>query len=298
MFVQRLLILGVALLPATLQGQTPEGLKWKFSPNEEFRLETTTEMKQAIKVKNQADLPVQAVKHVQVSSYRAKPADGEGTVLEQKIESIRTESATASAPAPKLFQQLEGATLRITLSPTFQVVKLEGYDEMLKKVAGDDANLERAVANLLPKETLLRSLEESFAFLPPPGTAVGKTWERKYTASLGPLGTLNITQVYKLDGEETLDGRTVVRISCQPQVAYAKPSGKSSELPIQIADGQLTAEAAQGTLWFDPAAGKLVKSEMKMSLKGTLTVQAGGQQDVVEISQDLIVKIRMLEGAK
>jgi hypothetical protein len=298
LLLRSLLMMLVVTLPAVLRAQTPDVLKWKFSLQDEFRLETTTELTQTIRVKNQAELPPQAVKHVQVSRYKVKAVEGEGTVLEQQIESIRAESAAGAAPPPKLFQQLEGTVLKITLSPTFQVVKLEGYEEMLKKVAGDDATLERSVASLLPKETLTRSLEESFAFLPPAGTAAGGTWERKFTAGLGPLGTLNITNVYKLEGNEAVDGRQTVRVACKPQVTYSKPAGKSAELPIQITNGNITVEQAEGNLWFDPAAGKLVKSEMKMKLKGTLTVQSSGQEDVVEIGQELSVKIRMLEAAK
>ncbi|HMP04214.1 MAG TPA: DUF6263 family protein [Gemmatales bacterium] len=273
-------------------------LRWQFKPEESFQLETTTELTQTVKIKNQQGDLTQNVKHVLLATYRVKQANQDGYVLEQRIDSIKTESPVGAAPPSKLFQQLEGATLLITLNDKFQLIKLEGYDEMIKKVAGDDANVVKVVTALLPKETLIKSLEESFSFLPPAGHKAGEPWERKFDAALGPLGTLSITNVYQMMDNETVDGRNLARISVKPKITYAKPTDRTGDLPIQITDGQLNLESASGTLWFDSAAGKLVKSDMALKLKGALTVQTSGQQDEIELVQEQTVKIRLVEPAK
>src|SRR5262249_37857993 len=128
------LVLGAAWLAAPLGLRQPPGgqagpkqaFRWQFPPPKaEFRLATTTDLNQSIKVTNQAETK-QAHRYVMDCAYKTISQDGENTVLEQTIEKVTVENPAGAAPS-KYWQQLEGGKLTLTLNKSFQLVRLEGY---------------------------------------------------------------------------------------------------------------------------------------------------------------------------
>jgi hypothetical protein len=164
--------------------------------------------------------------------------------------------------------------------------------DLLKKVAGDDPNVRRVVQSLLPEETLRRSLEESFAFLPAEPVAPGESWERKYTAGLGPLGSLNIVNVYTYEKAEMDGNQLLHRISVQPKISYSPPKADTTGLPFQIPSGEIRAEEAGGSLLWSTSEGRLVRSDMKLKLVGKLKIKAKDQEANMELESEQTVEIR------
>ena len=65
-------------------------------------------------------------------------------------------------------------------------------------------------------------------------------------------------------------------------------------LPYHVISGELKAEDAGGTLYFDDAAGRLVKSESKMTLRGRMILSAGGSNADAEVMQEQSSRITLL----
>jgi hypothetical protein len=286
-----------AVAAVATTAQQPVELKWKFGPNDKLTLETVSHLKQSIKAGGQE--MKQELDVTTLSSYTVTKKDQDGTVLEQKIESQKATAPGGATPAAAgLLAQMQGSTLRITLDAKMKVAKLEGYDDMIKKVAGDDPSAKRSVQAMIPEETLRRSVEEAFAFLPDEPVRQGQKWERPLTITLGPLGMLTVKHVYSYEGPVSVQGRTLHKMTDAPTVTYAPPPGSAGVLPFQITKGEVKTEQASGTLLFDTTAGKLVRSEMTMKLKGTLTIVMNNQESTLDLDQEHRIEIRQVDGAK
>lgn len=275
----------------------PAGAKqkfeWKFREDDRFQLETNVELRQIIRVTNQEELR-QENKYSILCTYTVKQKDSENVVLEQRVDSIKVLTPAGAAPG-KYYQKLEGCTLKLTLNKNNQLTRLEGYEELLKNVAGDDPNVRRVVQAMMGEEAIRRSIEEAFAFLPTEEVAPGQSWERKFTTNLGPLGTIALTNVYTFEKSETDAGRLLCRISVKPQISYSPPKSDTTGLPFQIPSGELRAQEAVGTLWWDASEGKLARSEMKLHLVGKLQLKAKDQEATMNLDTEQVTEIRLVK---
>src|SRR5262245_36771640 len=162
------LVLGLA--GASARAQQP--LEWKFKKDDAFRYKTVSTLKQIMKLLDKAGKPegkelVQDIEYTIVVGYKVLDVtkDG-GAVLEMKVESMSFKNA-ASIGAPAVDDdKVKGATFKLTLSAKREPTKIEGYDEFLKKMAGDDNNVLKTLQAVLPKETLMKSARDAFGFLP------------------------------------------------------------------------------------------------------------------------------------
>lgn len=282
--------------PAPPAGGPKQSFRWKFpAPGGSFTLETTTDLKQTVKVTKQEETKL-VQRCTLTCSYTVEQAqaDGESTTLLQKIEAVRVQAPVGSPPG-KIYQQLEGATLKLTLNKSCQLIRLEGYEDLLKKVAGDDPNVRRVIQAIVSEESIRRSIEESFAFLPTDEVAPGQSWERKFTGSLGPLGTLSIVNVYTYERPETEGGQILQRISVRPQIVYNLPKAESAGLPFQIPSGQVRVVQAGGLLWWNAAEGMLARSAMTLHLVGKLAVKARDQDAVLDLDSEQTVEIKLVK---
>jgi hypothetical protein len=268
-------------------------LGWKLKPGEKFYQETTATLKQTTKIRGQETH--QELEHVTVSSFTVTRLNTDGSVvLEQKIESVKP-AKTASGPLGKLLEDMEGASFTLTLSPDFKVLSLEGYDKLVDQIAKGDPNAQKVVQAMMSKETLQKSAEEAFQFLHRRTVRPKDSWERSFTMSLGPVGSVTGTYKYTYVGPEMLDGKPAQKIDVDAKLSYVPPKGDVGLLPFQITRGDMRVETGRGTIWFDEQKGRLVRSEMHVRLHGTLTMISMGQEYTLELDQDQSIKIRITD---
>lgn len=283
----------VALLAVAGEAAAQVRLAWSLRKGDKFYQETTTRLKQVTRVRGQETR--QEAEYLIRSAFTVLERGMDGSVtLEQKIESIthggKTELSTAAA---RLLREMQGAVLTYSLSPDFRVQRLDGYDELMKRVAGDDASALKVVQTLLARETLQSAVEEAFAFLPREPIRPGHTWERRLNTGLGPIGSVVGRQLYTYEGTEDLNGKPVHAIRLALQVEYQPPRADAGILPYQVERGDLRVTEGKGRLWFDSFAGRLVRSELTLRMAGTLVISVQGQQYTLELEQDQSVQIRI-----
>jgi hypothetical protein len=298
MMNRRNALLGLVILLGTaLAAEAQAPLQWRFRKNEEFYQETSATIKQTVTVAGQTQN--QDFEQVTVSHYKVDQAVPEAntTILKQKIESVRINGTGPLASAAKAMEAMEGKVeFTITLDKNNQVQNIGDYEDFIKIVGKDDPIVSKSVRTMMSPDTLKKSIEESFTFLPAEPIAPGKSWTRESSMSLGPLGTVNAKHTYKYEGSENRNGRPLAKISVTATVTYQASKGEAaSGLNFQVTKGELKAENAKGIIWFDTTAGRLVDSEMKMHLKGTLTISANGQDYPMELDQEQTVRVRMTE---
>lgn len=271
-------------------------LRWQFKQGETFQQQTRSQLHQVVKVGEQ-ELKQDLV-HTTVIKYVVKQVDTDGSVtFEQTIESMKatTPEGAPAAGNNAILNQLQGATFTAKLGPDFKVLQLEGYDELVKRLAGDDPSVRRVVQALLSEDQLKNIMQQSFGFVPNTQAKPGATWQRDLTLALGPLGTMTLKQNFKFEGMETKDGKSLAKVTFQPQVTYSPPKPEAANPEMSVLKGEIKADNPQGILYFDPAAGRLDRSELKLHLTGTLTVKLSGKEVPLTFDQTQTIETRLLK---
>jgi hypothetical protein len=292
------LALALAAVPAPAQQVQ---LEWKFKSGDKFYLETVNSFKQSMKTLGREvrqDLDLTFLFSVTVDKVNP---DDKSAVLVQKVESIEaknTGSPTGGIPAEDKFnQKVKGATFRVTVTPRGEVTKFEGYDDLVKQLAGDDPATRKTVQAVLSEDYLRHAAADVFGPLPGP-VEPNATWgaDKKVEVPLGPLGTFTTSRTYTFDGKATVDGKSVAKITFKGTASYSPPkSGEGGPFPFQVTKGDLKIDELHGTILFDDAAGRLVQSDATMHVKGTLTAVVSGNTLESELQQDRTIKTRLLD---
>jgi len=290
---------GVLLLAAGFvapaRGADPVQLEWKFQEKDTFRLESVSTFKQTLKALGK-DIK-QDLEQTTIMRFTVVEKTKDKVVLEQKLESlaIKNLAAPADKPDAKLIQQMQGATFTITLTPKMdKITEFKGYDDLIKRIAGEDRDVQKTVKAILTEDVVKKSALEALAFLPDEAVAAGGKWERKMTEPLGPLGSLSRTTSYVYEGNAKVKDKTVEKITFTAVVSYNAPATKEGDAPLQVKEGKLEVPSYKGTLYFDAAAGRLVQFETKMILKGALTLSVSGTNIPTDVQQEVSTRTELL----
>lgn len=276
-----LAVLILAVFAPVLQA---DEIRWKFKEGDVFYAQETTEMKMEMSFLGN-NQPMES-KTVVISKLTIKKTNPDGSVvLERKIESQKTEaSMPAGVDLDALNKKMEGATFTITLSPKFEVAKIEGYDDFIKRLVGDCDTTGPFLKASLSEETIKRSLDELFLFVPGKAVSVGDKWERKSKVPMGPMGSLQTQTNYKYEGKEgDLD-----KISYESTLKYEKPKegDGNAAMPFKLIKGDMKADKAKGVIKFDSARGRLSENQASVNLEMKLTVDVNGQEIDMELRQE------------
>jgi hypothetical protein len=265
-------------------------LAWKLSKGDTFYVEESVRVKQTLTIQgNESRQDLDCTKIHRFSVEEGTP--GKDVVLKQTILSVKENGPGNPRSGSEILKQLEGATFRITLNPSGKVVKFEGRDELVKKIAKDNKEVEGTVGALFTEETLRAPVESLFGFLPDKEVSPGKTWAREATLPLGPLGNLSGKSTCKLLSAEKDANR--VKLLVTTTASYVPPTSTAA-LPFKITGGNFKVEKAEANLVFDTAAGRLVEANTVRRLKGTVSVAATPPLDM-EIAQEQTIKTRVTD---
>jgi uncharacterized protein DUF6263 len=281
------MLIGLCVGPA--HGQTK--LSWRFDEGEKFWIETSHSTRDALSLKSAGGGDSsQNTERTTLTSFTVRKKNTDGSVvIEQKIESVKvTIQGTLQKPDASLSQLLEGAVFRLTLSPKMELKQFEGYEAVAAKATLQNPELGRLFRTSYPEEVMRRAVDEAFGFLPDHEVKTGQKWNRKLVLTLGPLGVLsglnNFTYRGYSEGKEKIDVESVLTYVPPPQ---------TTDFVFQ--KGDLKAENVRGTILFDPQNGKLAQSEIKLKLKGALTIAVAGMLRSFEYDQEQTIRTRFLD---
>jgi hypothetical protein len=290
-------VLALTVLAAPAHGQV--NLEWKFKKGDKFWLESTSTLNQSMKALGKElrqDMDITFLFAVVVQDVDAN----KNAVLEQTLEKVEVKNTggpTGEIPAEDKFnQQVKGTTFRLTVTPRGEVTKFEGYEELIKKLAGDDAAARKTVKAVLSEEYLKRAATDVYGVVPPGPVKIEEEWTKKQELALGPLGGFTLSRTYKYEGKDNLAGKPYDKISVKGEGAYSPPKAdEAGGFPFQVTKADLKPEGIAGTVWFDEPAGRLVQLDLSMKVKGTLTAVVSGNTLDTELDQARSVKVRVLD---
>lgn len=269
-------------------------LRWQLNQGDTFQLETVSKLTQVVTARQQ-EFKQDAV-HTSLVKYTVSAVEPNGViVLDQQIESMKATNPDGSASPGNnaIFNQLQGAIVKARLTPGLKVEQLEGYDELVKRLAGDDPSMRRVVQALLSEEQLKNAIGYSMGFVPQKAVQPGATWKSEMNVALGPLGTVRINQAFKFEGMETVEGVSLAKISYQPAVDYVPPKAEAGNPDLSILRGKIELRSGSGVIYFDATKGRLHHSDLKFTLRGEMTAQVQGIETPVTFEQTQSIAVRM-----
>jgi hypothetical protein len=270
-------------------------LEWKFREGDKFYLEERWSLKQIMKYMG-SDLK-QELDHTRLTRFTVLKKTDDSLVLEQKIESVKINRASGSAkPEGKLLKELEGATFKVYLNSKMKVIKLDGYETLMKKMARDE-DIGKNARLLMPEESLSRPVEAFFGFLPAKAVGKGDTWEYEFTLPLGPLGTLKVENGYTVQGNNKVGDQEVVKLEVANKKSSFTPAAGGGLQPFRVTKGDIRVipKQTKGIIYFSAVRGRVVKAEKTMALEGTLTIDVKGNMLTMDIEQEEKVTARVLD---
>jgi hypothetical protein len=277
------------VLPAPAQTT----LEWKFEDGKKFFVEAVTTTKQKITIGDKTTESESTF--TTVSSFVIKKAEG-GYSVDQTIEGVKVKTNKDNDPTVALVSrfanQLKGTQFHFTMSPSGKITspKLEGYNDLIKKLSGGNDAAEQVNKAKFPEEMFREELNLIFGFLPDKPVSPGATWVGKKQVVPLPLGTLTGESTYtyvgkKPEGEE---------ISVSQKWSYELP--KETVGGLKVTKGSLNVDAASGKIIADPAAGKLIRHDESRHVSGKLTLTDMNMKDTVyDVDQTTTRTIRRVE---
>jgi hypothetical protein len=267
-----ILVLVVVALPARAQ----VALDWKLKEGDRFYLLTESTFNQVMELPGKEggkEIKQEITQTAVLQFYVEKKTPDGNYTIKQTIEGLMVKGG-AGAGTPVSDDKIQGASFTLTLNPKLEVVKLEGYSDFIKKLAGDDPSVLKTVKSIVTEELLTKAATQAFAFLPTKQVKEGDEWgaDRTIKMPLGPLGALEATNTYKYVGKGKLNDKELDKISFTTKVAYSLPK-EDAGIAFRVIKGTLTVDDnAKGTIYFDSANGRLVQYEMSLNLTGDLTL--------------------------
>lgn len=282
-------VLGLAAsLIGSAQGEVK--LEWKFTQGEKFYLENVTNLKQTVEVMGQK-VPMDSV-NTTISSFKVVKVTPTETVLEQKIESVKVKSGQGGIdPQAKVAEQMAGSVFTITLNNKGEVTKVEGFDDLIKKLSQGNDEIGKLLKSILTEDTMKQGIQEAFSFVPGKQINKGDTWKRQMRLSMGPMGTFIVDMDYTDQGK----GKDGEEVALKGMYSYEAPKGGGGGLPFKVTKGEFKTEDAKGILIFDTVAGRLVRHEFKSKLNGTMSISVADQNAEMSLKQETDTKIRVLK---
>jgi hypothetical protein len=276
----------------------------KFEEKKAFYQEMVTEVMQTIKVQGGTDL---TQKHTQTFYFAWTPEkydkDKATWTLKQKIEGVKmaidvagnpinydstkTDSVATTNPGlADFYKNLIGTEFTVSLK-NGAVEKVDGKDELLKKLGSANAQMEALLKKVLSDEALKQMSDPTFGLTPAKEMKKDESWEKKSSINLGPIGSYDLTYKFTYKGKDA-DKKELDRVEILPTLAYKPPAEGGDGLLFRIKPGGKleTVDPKPGFLLFDPKTGRVVTSQIKVVLKGQLNVTVGGTDTTVDLYQE------------
>jgi len=271
-------------------------LKWKFEKDKAFYQKMTTSTDQTMKIAS-ADFK-QTQKQTFIFQWTPTKVEEKSVVLTQKIiavqmdidiggQKITFDSTKEKQPNNNLndfFNALKDSEFTVTLdTAAMKVTKVDGRQAFLDKLVKTNPQMKPLLDQILSEQALTEMAEPAFAAIPGKEVKKGDTWERSSKLDMGPIGKFENSYTYTYEGPAD----KLEKISVKSTLKYKEPTeqGGVGGLPFKIKQADLKSSSASGTVLFDPAVGRVSKSDMTVDLKGNLQIEIGGQTTLVDLTQ-------------
>jgi hypothetical protein len=288
--------------PTTGQGVE---FKWKFEKDKPFYQQMTTKTDQRLKLAGNEITQHQEQTFIYSWTLKDETKDGD-KVFEQKIVGLRmniniagqqmtfdSSKDTGTSALGDFFKNLVNTTFKVTFDKDFKVKKVEGKEELVKKLGAQNQQMEQLLNAILNDEAMKELAEPTFSAIPTKPVEKGASWKRTSKLDMGPIGSYENNYTYTFDGESNKK----YDIKVEAEVKYSKPMDSKSGggLPFKIKEANIPPAKATGTIVFDPEAGWVQSMKTNLKVQGDLTIEISNQTTNVHLTQDQETEVTTLK---
>ncbi|OAI47509.1 hypothetical protein AYO44_09355 [Planctomycetaceae bacterium SCGC AG-212-F19] len=223
-------------------------------------------------------------------------ADG-GLVAELKIESYKGSVTDAAGKRTEsAVSQLQGTTVQVTLDAGMNVTKVDGLAALIAKFDPQGKASALAKANTTDHYEMMFRDWASQIFVPLGGKAVntGDKWEQKSVRRFAPYGSFRLTKTLVYGGTETIDGKELHRLTFTTAHAF-NPTKAAEAAPLKVTRLSINKGVYEGTLYFDAAAGRLLRADCKEQRDLVMTLSGDVRDSEVRIRDEGTSSMRFHE---
>ena len=286
--------------------------KQKFELNKPLFMKMTTNVKHSIKDQGSGD---SNQSHTQTFYFKWTPEklEGDKWIVKLTIEGAALDlniggnpvkydstdtaaTATANPALAEYFGKLIGSELKVTFDKSMAVEKVDGRDELLKKLQNVNPQMEAMLRKILTEEALKQMADPSFGLSVPGDKKANDSWEKKTSLALGPIGSYDVTNKFTFKGKNA-DGadaaeKDLEKIDVTSTLTYKAPTDQQEGLLFRIKGGTLeSVDPKPGLILYNAKTGRIIKSNLTVKMKGTLNVTVGGQDTNVDLTQEQTTEV-------
>jgi hypothetical protein len=264
----------------------------EFKPQQKFSVELKSEYRRIFRspkgeIKDRTE-------STQVLDFATLKANADGTrVIEVTIASFK-EVGTDDAGKKKenAHPELEGAVFQVALDADLNITKIDGLDEALKKFDP------KVLAKASSKAYQLSYLENVLRFwvgqviVPLPAKAVNKgdRWEQKTIRTMSAYGNLKLTKTLTYQGAEG----DLQKLGFTTAHAFSQLK-QTDVFPFKVVRVSINKADYAGTIYFDPAAGRIARSESKELRDLVMTLSYDALDRDVRVRDEGTSSVRYLD---
>ncbi len=293
MFLSGWALGGLLLVPAAPAPFADARLEWKFEKGKPFYQKIVTETDQQMKVGGATTTQKQKQTFVlKWAPVRRQP--DRSLVIKQTIEALTLDvdvggskiSYDSAKPGEgqlaAVFKGFVGAELTLTISPQMRVTKVVGREELVRKLGDGNPAMKPLLEQLLSEGACKEMIGPLLTAVPNRAVRRGERWRRQSLLPLGPMGDFDT----QLDCTYEGPAQGLQKVVVKSKLTHRPPKRKAAVgLPFKIKSSDLKSAGAAGFVLFNPAKGRVERAEMKTSLTGKFTIEIGGSESEIELSQ-------------
>lgn len=268
------LCLAAALPPAAAPaaaGQDAVTLKWTLKEGDTFYAKGTSNSDMNLEVLGMTQDMKQTGSTV--ARYKVKSVKAGATVVEMTYLDAKMDLEGLPGFG-EVGDKLKGAVLTATFDDAMEITKVEGYEKLLDKLGGEDPMAKEIMKLVMSEATAKAMFNQVFIPLPAKAVKVGDTWTRTDVMPFQGLGELTSKSKMTLDSHDN----GLAKIKVGAEITFKPGKGELKGLPIKITKADLKTDRFTGTHTFDTRAGRLKESTQEMTIKGSFTISAAGQE--------------------
>jgi hypothetical protein len=194
------------------------------------------------------------------------------------------------------FKKLIGAKFTVTYDQkTSKVEKVDGVQAFLDGFGGAGSAQSDVLKKIMTEDAVKQMCDPTLGLMPDSPKKPGEKWEKKMTLNLGPIGSYNVTYNFTYVGPE----KDLDKITVDTALTYTAPKvdPTTTGLLFRIKEGKLNTEGppTAGIILYNPKLQRIESADIKIKLKGELTVTIGMTDTKVELLQEQTTKISTSE---
>jgi len=274
--------LALALVPL-LAGLAPAqtALRMKFQKDQSSTYEMVQQMKMSMQVQGK-NIDTDMRQTVVMTMKVLEVLDNGNARIKMKFDHVRMEmkgvpgigdvdidSRKDEVPNNPLGQLLGGlvkalgkAEFDTVMSPRGETVEFKLPDDLVKEFQSLPGSAQ--MGDFFSEKGLKNMMGQSGMVLPRDPVKKGDTWSHKVSMKM-PFGKFETDMKYTYQGPETVDGKKLEKITFEPKTAIEPDPNAPFAMKV---DGQ----KGEGTVYFDPQAGRMQEMQLNQVTELTMTV--------------------------